>query len=205
MREIKKAPMKFTIAATALLIFQSIMVMAQPSISLKPYKPGSSIAQLHIDQLTQESPASVTVRDEKGIILFSDQSKAAEYNKLIDFSKIGNGLFYVDISYPGMAIRKVVSKDQDKLNVKEDSYFIHNSFSKLEGNDKKMLVRLNKNLNETVTVRITDSEGHVLHEKAGIKNNQYSTLLDLSKLNSGVYNMQLISENFSSTRSFQVR
>lgn len=202
MREIKKAPMKFAIVITALIMLQSMAVLAQPRISLAHYKPGTAIASLGIDILPEEQPVTVTVRDAKGIILYRDQTETTHYTRLIDFGRIGNGQYYVDVAYPEGVIRKVVVMEQENLQVKNDSYYIHNSLNRLQDNDKKMLVRLNKNLNETITVRITDSEGHILHEKSGIRTNNYSALFDLSKLSSGVYNMQLFSNNFSSSRSF---
>lgn len=204
MREIKKGTLKLSIIAATLFILQSMTVLAQPHVNLKAYKPGSGIALLHIDDLTEEAPALITVRDEKGIVLFKDKSKTAGYDKLIDFGKIGNGMFYVDVTYPGALVRKVVIVDNNKLKVEENSFYIHNRINKLQGNDKKMLVRLNKNLNEAVTVRIFDSEGNILHEKAGITDNHYTALFNMSKLSSGVYKLQMISDNFSSSRSFQV-
>lgn len=202
MREIKRTPLKFAIVITTLIMLQSMAALAQPHINLTHYKPGTTIASISIDILPEEEPVAVTVRDAKGLILYKDQTKTAHYTRLIDFGQIGNGQYYVDVTYPEGVIRKVVVMEQKNLQVKNESYYLHNSLNRLQDNDKKMMVRLNKNLNETVTVRITDSEGHVLHEKSGIKANNYTALFDLSKLTSGVYNMQLISNNFSSSRAF---
>lgn len=202
MREIKRRPMKFAIVITALIMLQSMAVVAQPHINLAHYKPGTTIASLAIDILPEEEPVAVTIRSAKGLILYRDQTKKAHYTKLIDFGQIGNGQYYVDVAYPEGVIRKVVVMEEENLQVKNDSYYIHNSLNRLQDNNKKMLVRLNKNLNEAVTVRIFDSEGNILHEKTGIKDSHYTALFDMSNLTSGVYKLQMISDNFSSSRSF---
>lgn len=204
MREMKKGPTKFAIAVTVLLMFQSLAILAQPHINLKLYKPESAIAFLDIDSLTEEEPVFVTIRDARGEVLYKDKSKGADYTKMMDFTEIKYGRYYIDIEHPAMATRSVITKDHNGLSIEKDSYYLHNKITRLRGDDKKLLVKLNNKLNEPVTVRITDSEGHILHEKAGIKDSNFTALFNLSKLTSGEYNMQLISNNFSNSRSFQV-
>lgn len=202
----KKRDMKFTIGLTALLLLQSMFVFGQSTVNLRLYKPGTEIAVLHIDSLMKEEPVTVTVKDEQGVILFTDKSNASEYMKLIDFSKINSGKYYIDVANPAKVIRKVVSKETGGLSIDTGSnyLYIYNNLGKLQEDNRKLLVKFNNKLDEAVTLRITDSEGNVLHEEAGIKSANYATLFNLSKLTSGVYNMSVSSGSFTNSRTFKL-
>ncbi len=203
MRKIEKGQIKFIVAVTALM-FQSLMAFSQSNINLSLYKAGKEIALLSIDSLNKKEPVSVTVSDEEGVVLFTDQSTATAYAKMIDFGKIKSGKYFIDINQPAMAVRKVVIKDESGLTIQKDDFYLSNFISKVSKEDKKMILKVNSNLDKDVTFIIKDSQGNILHEQAGIKPSDYAALLNMSKLKSGVYNMTLMSNNLHSSRSFQI-
>src|SRR5690606_15518385 len=112
-----------------------------------------------------------------------------QYVKMISFTTLKRGTYYVDLKQANGLYRKVIVKDENGLTVKDDNFFFHNIIRFKDG-DKKLLVKFNSNLNETITFRILDIDGNVVHEEAGINSGNYTSLLNLSRLH-GTYNISV--------------
>lgn len=191
----------FAVVATALLMLQSVIVLAQPVIEVDLFKTGTEIAEIKIDQLEEET-IKVTLKNDQGYILFNDKASSL-YVKMLDFAQISNGVYFLDFNREKGMIRKVIVKDEKGLSFEDESYVFHN-YIKFKEDDKKLFVKFNNGLKEPVTIRITDEEGHVLHEVTDIHDQDYAALFNLSKLGRGAYQMSLISENFSKERKIQL-
>lgn len=193
----------FLAATAALLFVNSLNVFAQSSnVHLNLYKTGTAIAEIKIDQLKSEEPASISIKNTDGVTLFSDKSKADRYVKMIDFSSISDGIYVVDIAQTKGRVRKVLKKENQTLTI-EDQAYVFNNYVKFP-EERKLLVKFNNQIDEPVTLRISDSNGNILHEEANIKTENYTALFNLSKLTKGSYNMSLTSGTYSNTQKIQL-
>lgn len=203
MKNLTKRALGLAVAITALFMLESTVVFSQSNISLSVFPSNRHIAKLKIDDISQEENLSVRVKNSKGDILFNETSNGSEYLQWLDFSKLKNDTYTVDIAHAKGISRKVLVHGAAGLSVEDGTFFFHNSVEYKE-EDKKLLVKFNNSLNESVTVRITDSEGNILLEQSGIKSESYAALFNLSKLTTGTYNMSLTSGNFTKTKSLQL-
>lgn len=204
MKNLKKQ-LFIAVALLALVMSQNFAVNAQNNITLRQYKPGQQIAQLSISFIDANAPASIIIKDERGVVLFQDKTKGElNYGKLIDFKRIRSGKYIVDVMQADKLVRKVLVKDNNNIVIEDGSYSLTSNIKKLDTDTKKLLVKINNDIKEKVNITITDKEGHVIHEIANIDKIDYAAVFNLSKLNSGVYNMNFISSNFSNSKSFVV-
>ncbi|WP_224998704.1 hypothetical protein [Cesiribacter sp. SM1] len=203
MKLLKAKTLKLAVIATAMLMLPSIAALSQTSVKLELYKPGTEIARLNVSSLQADKAATVTVRDEDGAILFTDRTKEDQYIKLISFNKLNEGRYFVDLEQSTGIIRKVVVKDESGLSIKDESLYFQN-FIKLADEDRKLFVRFNTNIDQPVTIRIMDSEGHILHEAANINTDNHTRLYNLSMLLHGTYNISLVSGDFVSSRTIHL-
>lgn len=203
MKNLKNKSLKLAVAITALLIAQSFVGFSQSNISLNVANPDRQIAKLKIESILQEEPLRVTIKNSQGIILFKGNSEGSNYLRWLDFSKLNQGTYTVDVAHAKGVSRKVLVKGPAGLSVEEGTYYFNNSVE-YKQEDKKLLVTFNNNINEAVTVRITDDRGNILVEQAGIRSANYATLFNLSKLTSGTYSMSLTSGDFTNTKSLQL-
>lgn len=192
---------KFLGLVAVILVLQSTAGMAQSNINLSLYKPNTKIAEIKVDGLENETKISLT--NQYGTVLFSDKSTGDRYVKMLDFTNIRNGVYYLDIAKDKGMVRKHIVKDNNGLSFEEKAYIFHN-LVKYEEDDKKLFVKLNNELKEPVTLRITDRNGKVLHEIAGIRDENYVALFNLSQLHSGLYNMSVTSSSFSNFKQIQL-
>ena len=202
--KIRNEKRNYVLAITAVLMLQSVMAFSQSNIKIGLYKPGTEIAELKVDNLKKEDQLSVAVKDAQGNTLFTDHTaNAVKYVKRLDFAKISNGVYSVDIIQPKGLIRKVVVKDESGISFKEETYVFHN-YIKYQDDDKKLLVKFNNGLNESVSIRIIDKEGHILHEETGIRTANYAAVFNLSQLAKGSYKMSVTSGDFTNNRLIQL-
>lgn len=187
------------------LVLQSAAGMAQSDINLSLYKPNTNtnIAEVKVEGLEIDTETKVTLTNKYGAVLFSDKSSGNSYVKILDFSNISNGVYYLDIAKDKGVIRKFIVKDNNGLSFDEKDYVFHNLL-KYEEVDKKLFVKFNNELKEPVTLRITDRNGNVLHEIADIRDESYAALFNLSQLHSGMYNMTVTSGTFSNFKQIQL-
>ena len=184
-----------------LLVLQSTAGMAQSNINLSLYKPNTKIAEIKVEGLENET--MVTLTNAYGTVLFSDKSSGNRYVKMLDFSKVKDGVYYLDVAKDKGVLRKLIVKDSNGLSFEEKAYVFHN-LVRYKEDDKKLFVKFNNELKEPVTLRITDRNGKVLHEITGIKDASYAALFNLSQLHSGLYNMTVTSGNFSNFKQIQL-
>jgi hypothetical protein len=199
----KAKTVKLVVIITALLMLPSIVALSQTRIKLELHKPGTEIARLNVESVDTNNPVTIIVRDAQGAILFIERSKQDQYKKLISFTKLAEGKYFVDLEQSTGIVRKVVVKDQSGLSIKDESLYFQN-YIKLADEDRKLLVRFNTNLDQPVTIRIMDSEGHILHEASNIKTDSHASLYNLSMLLHGTYNISLVSGDFVSSRTIQL-
>lgn len=204
MKKIKKGSMKMAVAVTALLMLQSFVVLAQTNVQLALYKTESKVALLKVEDIKQGEFMTVTIRNENGAVLFIERGIAEEYIKLLDFAKLGNGTYLLDIAQSKGMVRKVVVKEDSGLFVKKENLLFSDNIT-IKDEDKKLFVRFSNGLMEPVTMRITDSEGHILHEQTNIVSENYAAMFNLSKLTRGQYSMSLTSGYFSKSKSFELQ
>ena len=203
MKNLKNLSRKVAVAAIALFMVPSFSALAQSNIHLGLYKDNTSIAEIEIENLSQEQPVSIALRNAAGTVLFSDNSSASHYVKMLDFAKLNDGQYALDISRPKGVVRKMIVKKGESIVINNETLVFHN-YIKFQDEDKKLLVKFNNTLDESVTLRIMDNEGNILHEETGIKANTYATLFNLSKLSKGAYNMSLVSGGFTNNRTIQL-
>ena len=194
---------KLAIAITALFMFQSFSAISQSNFKLDLHKPGTETVKLTVESIPAEKPVVVTVKDVHGNTLFTQKSKEAQYSKLINFANLENGRYYIDLEQTTGLSRKVLVKDKTGLFVDNEALYFQNQV-KFTDNPKKLLVRYNSNLNESVTVMILDARGNVLHEVKQTKADRYASLLDLSNLMHGTYSVRIVSDAYSSTKQIQL-
>ncbi len=192
---------KLAIAVTALLMLQGFVSFSQTNIKLAQYKPGT--AKLQINTPASAEAVTVSVKDESGVTLYSERYKADQYTKLITFSKLNNGKYFIDLEQSKGVTRKVLVKDSNGLSIQEADLYFRNVI-KFEDDDKKLLVRFNSNLNESVTLRIADSAGNIVHEVNNITSEAFVSKFNLSALNHGNYKVSIISDAYSSYRNIQL-
>lgn len=187
------------------LVLQSAAGMAQSDINLSLYKPNTNtnIAEVKVEGLEIDTETKVTLTNKYGAVLFSDKSSGNSYVKILDFSNISNGVYYLDIAKDKGMVRKYIVKDNNGLSFEEKAYVFHN-LVRYKEEDKKLFVKFNNELKEPVTLRITDRKGNVLHEITDIRDESYAALFNLSQLHSGLYNMTVTSGEFSNLKQIQL-
>lgn len=203
MKHLRIRPGKLVVGATVLFMLQSIAAFSQTKFHLNLYKPGTEVAKLKIESINTAAPVSITVRNAEGITLFTDKCKGDQYTKLINFAKISTGTYFIDLEQANGVTRKVLVKDETGLSIQAEDYYFHNSV-KLKEEDKRLLVRFNSNIDQPVTIRIMDNNGHIIHEESGITSDVYASRFDLSNLIHGNYRVSLISGVYSNTTSFRL-
>lgn len=203
MKNLTNKSLKLAVAITALLMLESLVVFSQSNISLKVFEQNKHIAKLKIDSISQEKPLAVTIKNSVGDILFKEKSDGSKYLQYLDFSKLKEDTYTVDIAHEKGISRKVLVKGATGMSVNEGTSFFYNSVEYKE-TDRKLLVTFNNDLKEAVTVRITDNFGNILVEQNGIRSEKYATLFNLSKLSKGTYNMSLTSGEFTNTKTLQL-
>ncbi|AHM62837.1 hypothetical protein D770_22960 [Flammeovirgaceae bacterium 311] len=194
---------KLAFIVTALLMLQSIVALSQTNIQLDLYKPGTEIAKLKFSSADTKEPVLISVKNADGITLFSEKSKAEQYKKLISFTKLSEGTYFIDMEDSKGVVRKVLVKGENGLTIEKENYYFRNLIT-LKENDKKLLVKFNSNLNQPVTIRIMDNEGRILHEMSDITANSHTSLYNLSMLLHGTYNISLVSGDYVSSRTIQL-
>lgn len=202
MKTMKKFTTKITAVLALLVALSSSVAIAQSNVELGLYKEGTSIAKLKIDKLKKEEPVSITLKNEDGVVMFSDKSSSDKYVKMLDFANIKDGIYIIDIVQPKGLIRKSIVKENSSLVINSESYVLNNYISFHE--DSKVLVKFNSTLNQPVTLRILDQDGNILHEEAGIKDSDYAAVFNMSKLSKGAYRMSLTSGEFTNSRQLSL-
>lgn len=193
----------FLAATAAFVIVNSTAVFSQSkNVQISLYKSGTTIAEIKVDGLKTETPALITIKKENGTTLFSEESKAEKYVKMIDFGSVSDGVYVVDIVQPKGVVRKIVQKEDKTLSIMNESYVFNNYVRFAE--EGKLLVKFNNQIKEPVTLRIIDEKGNILHEESDIKAESYTALFNLSRLHKGSYNMSLTSSAFSNTQKIQL-
>lgn len=194
---------KLAVIVTALLMLQSIAAISQTNVQLDLYKPGTEVAKLKFESTNANEPVLISVKDADGNILFSERSKADQYKKLISFTKLSKGTYFIDMEQSKGIVRKVVVKNENGLAIEKENFYFRNLIT-LKEDDRKLLVKFNSNLNQPVTIRIMDNDGHILHEMSDIKANNHTSLYNLSMLLHGTYNISLVSGDYVSSRTIQL-
>jgi hypothetical protein len=203
MKHLRIRPGKLVVGATVLFMLQSLVAFSQTKFYLNLYKPGTEVAKLKIESIHTAAPVNITVKNDKGITLYTDKCKSNHYAKLINFANLSAGTYFIDLEQANGVTRKVLVKDDSGLSVKERDYYFHNSI-KLKEEDKRLLVRFNSNIDQPVTIRIMDNSGHIIHEETGITSDVYASKFDLSNLIHGNYRVSLISGIYSNTTNFRL-
>lgn len=193
----------YCLAVAALLFLNSVPAFSQAkNVQLNLSKLGATIAEIKIDNINLDEPALITIKNENGITLFSEKSEANRYVQLVDFAPISDGIYLVDIAQSKSVVRKLIKKENHALTIQDESYVFNNYIKFPE--ERKLLVKFNNQIKEPVTLRIFDEKGNILHEEADIRTENYIALFNLSKLNSGSYNMSLTSDAFTKTQKIQL-
>src|SRR5690606_35541975 len=193
----------FTVALAALVLIGNSTVSAQAkNVDVSLYKNTTTIAQIKVNGLSETNPAQITIKNADGITFFSDKSSSDKYVKLIEFGSIKDGVYVVDIIQTRGIVRKVVKKENEALTIQDEAFVFSNYMAFAE--ERKLLVKFNNQIKEPVTLRIIDEKGNVLHEESDITTESYTGLFNLSKLNSGSYNMSLSSKAFTNTQKIQL-
>ncbi len=184
-------------------MLQGIAVFAQTRIQLDLHKPGTETARLKIESSAAAEAVLITVKNAEGITLFTDKAKTDQYVKLIDFKKLSQGMYFVDMQQAKGITRKVLVKNEQGLSIQEGNYYFNNLISFKE-EDKKLFVRFNNNIKQPVTIRIMDSRGNVVHEENGITAETYASKFNLAGLSHGHYKVSLTSGAYSSYRNISL-
>lgn len=193
----------FTVALAALVLIGNSTVSAQAkNVDVSLYKNTTTIAQIKVNGLSETNPAQITIKNADGITFFSDKSSSDKYVKMIEFGSIKDGVYVVDIIQTRGIVRKVVKKENEALTIQDEAFVFSNYMAFAE--ERKLLVKFNNQIKEPVTLRIIDEKGNVLHEESDITTESYTGLFNLSKLNSGSYNMSLSSKAFTNTQKIQL-
>lgn len=193
----------FTVALAALLLVGNLSASAQAkNVDVSLYKNATTIAQIKVNGLSETNPAQITIKNADGITFFSDKSSSDKYVKMIEFGSIKDGVYVVDIIQTRGIVRKVVKKENEALTIQDEAFVFSNYMAFAE--ERKLLVKFNNQIKEPVTLRIIDEKGNVLHEESDITSESYTGLFNLSKLNSGSYNMSLTSKAFTNTQKIQL-
>lgn len=191
------------LAVAALIFLNSVSAFSQTkNVHLNLSKRGATIAEIKIEDIKAEDQALVTIKNKNGFTLFSEKSEAGHYLQLVDFGPISDGIYVVDITQSESVVRKTVRKENNAISIQDEAYVFNNYIRFPE--ERKLLVKFNNQIKEPVTLRILDEKGNILHEEADIKTENYTGLFNLSRLNSGSYNMSLTSGAFTKTQKIQL-
>lgn len=194
---------KLAIVVTALLMLQGFAALSQSHIELDVHNVEKETARLQIKSASKGAQVRVTLKDANGMVLYTDQSKEAQYQKLISFSKLDNGLYYIDLEQSRGVTRKVVRKAASGISIEDTDLYFLNAIRFTDA-DKKLFIRFNSNFAKAVTIRIMDQSGNILHEENGIDGDHYMSKFNLSKLQHGNYRISLISDVYSSTKNIRI-
>lgn len=194
---------KLAIVVTALFMLQGFVALSQSHIQLDVNKAEKETARLQIKAISPQAVVRVTLKDANGVVLFADKSRGAEYQKLISFSKLDNGLYYIDLEQSRGVTRKVVRKEATGISIEDADFYFLNAI-RFTDEDKKLFIRFNSNIPQAVTIRIMDQSGNVLHEENGIDGDHYMSKFNLSNLQHGNYQISLISDVYSSTKNIRI-
>lgn len=203
MKNLNLGTLKLAVIVTTLLMTQSLVAFSQSIINLELQNPALAVAKVRIDRISALKPAIISIKDANGQVLFTEKSKTSQYGKKLDFSKLSNGTYFLDLEEPYGVNRKVLVKTEQGLSLKEGNFYIQNSI-RFKDADKKVVVNIDNTLNQPVTIRITDANGNVLHEVNNIVTDNYNSSFNLSSLMRGTYQISLMSGNWSSSQSIKL-
>lgn len=184
-------------------MLQSFAVLAQSVTQLNLFKTGTDVTKLVVASQNAEEALTIEVKNANEYTLFSDKCKTDQYVKFINFSKMSNGIYFIDLTQNKGVSRKMLIKDESGISIQEGNYYFKN-FITFKDEDKKLLVKFNSNIKQSVTIQIMDSKGNVVYEEKGIDTENYASRFNLSKLRHGNYKVNLISGAYSSTSNIRL-
>lgn len=194
---------KLAIVVTALLMLQGFVALSQTNIQLAVLKAETKTARLNIQSSDTKQAVKIILRNAAGDALFTEEAKGTQYQKLINFSKLNDGLYYIDLEQSRGVTRKVVHKVATGISIENADFYFLNAI-KFTDEDKRLFVRFNSNLDQHVTIRITDQAGNTIHEESVTDADHYMSKFNLSKLQHGNYRISLYSDVYSSSKSIRI-
>lgn len=190
------------ILLSALLSMLSFSAYSQHFLDLQMHSPDKHLVKLNI-QPNDPKPVWVRIKDGAGTTLKQKYNRKGSYNSLINFSKLKDGKYYVEVTREDGIIRRGLLKSSSGLSILEPEEFIYN-FVQLD-NNKKLLVRTTSNFGYPLLLRFADLGGKVLFEENNITNNSYISKLDLSSVPNGTYRLQLVSGTLMIDKIIELR
>lgn len=171
---------------------------ADTMIRVRHLKSSENEAFIRVANLSGQAFAVLRIKDEKGSTLHREKIYDQAYMKKYDFSKLPQGRYTVEVR-----TKNGVSREFFEISSKREQMIYFKPGVQIEPDMVK--VAFMNRVPSPVAIKLYDRVGKVLYEEKVAPQEIYSKGLNVAKLLPGQYSLAIVGDNYTYTRSIELR
>ncbi|WPP48282.1 hypothetical protein [Catalinimonas niigatensis] len=194
--------MKIAILTMAALFTVNTAILAADDadalISVRQVNSSEKKAFIRVTNLSDQSSAILRIKDMKGTTLHREVIANQSYMKKYDFSNLPSGEYEVEVR-----TKNGVSKEVFQITSGQSNAVYFKPAVQLAPDMVK--VAFMNRIASPVSLKLYNKDGKVLYEEKVASQETYSKGLNVAKLLPGQYSLAIVGDNYTYTRSLDIK
>jgi hypothetical protein len=190
--------MKIAILTMAALFTVNTALLAADDALISVRKSSEKKAFIRVTNLSDQSSAVLRIKDMQGVTLHREVIADQSYMKKYDFSNLPVGEYEVEVRTKNGVSREVFQISAGQSNA---VYFK----PAIQVQPDMVKVAFMNRIASPVSLKLYNKDGKVLYEEKVASQETYSKGLNVAKLLPGQYSLAIVGDNYTYTRSLDLK